>query len=92
MRSGDGRAGEYAVGEPEPEDAWLRLEEREELAKRCASHLADLKRWELYPDPLDNPDCDRLPAFRGLPSRTRSYFGSPSAMCADLAEQAASRI
>jgi len=83
VRSGDGRAGEYAVGEPEPEDAWLRLEEREELAARCARHLDDLRQFELWPDRIRNEDVDRLPAFRAAPTRA-SYIGSPAAMCADL--------
>ena len=84
-----GLVSEYAVpGEPEPEDAWLRLEEREELAKRCAEHLADLRECELWPDALDNPDVDRWPPFRGLPGRL-SYFSSPGALCADLTKETA---
>ena len=55
----------------------------EKIAAACDAHLADLRRFELWPYTLANPDLDRWPVFRAQPHRA-SYLGSPAALCAKI--------
>ena len=50
--------------------------------RACDLHLADLRRHELWPDTLDDPDRDRYPRFTGSPAAMFSGCGSPAAMVA----------
>jgi hypothetical protein len=36
------------------------------VKKACGKLLLDLRKHELWPDEMDNPDIDRLPVFRAI--------------------------
>ena len=59
--------------------------EARRVKKACDGLLKALRRHEAWPEPIANPDVDRLPTFMAIAHRSSSPFSSPADMCAEIA-------